>query len=78
VAAAAELTDAESAGLLLHDGRAGVLRFVAASLQADILLDIPVPIDGSIAGAAFTSGQPVVVDDVSADPRHFKAIEEKV
>ena len=78
VAAAAELTDAESAGLLLHDGRAGLLRFVAASVQADILLDIPVPIEGSIAGDAFTSGQPVVVNDVPADPRHFKAIEEKV
>src|SRR5512139_2678410 len=64
VAAAVELTEAESAGLLLHDGSAGVLRFVAAAEQADILLDIPVPIEGSIAGAAFTSGQPVVVNDV--------------
>jgi PAS domain S-box-containing protein len=78
VGAAAELTDVESAGLLLHDDNAAVLRFVAASLHANVLLDIPVPIDQSIAGAAFTSGQPLIVNDVSADPRHFKAIEEKI
>jgi PAS domain S-box-containing protein len=78
VEAAAELTDAESAGLLLRDGGADALRFVAASLYADILLDIPVPIDRSIAGAAFTSGQPLIVDDVPADPRHFREIEERV
>ena len=53
------------------------LRCVAASLQAGSLLDIPVPIDQSIAGAAFTSGQPVVVDDVSVDPRHYKASKRK-
>ncbi len=78
VEAAAELTDTESAGLLLHDDNAEVLRFVAASLHAEVLLDIPVPIDRSIAGAAFTAGQPVIVNDVSADSRYFKAIEEKV
>ena len=78
VEAAAELTDAESAGLLLHDGSADVLRFVAASLHADILLDIPVPIDRSIAGAAFTSGQSIIVDDVHADSRHFREIEDQV
>jgi PAS domain S-box-containing protein len=75
VEAAADLTEAETAGLLLHDSAAETLRFVAASLHADTLLNIPVPIDHSIAGAAFTSGQPVIVNDVSADPRHFKAIE---
>ncbi|HTP07384.1 MAG TPA: GAF domain-containing protein [Anaerolineae bacterium] len=78
VEAAAELTDAESAGLLLRDGSAGVLRFVAASLHADILLDIPVPIERSIAGAAFISGQSLIVNDVPADPRHFKEIEDQV
>src|SRR5512139_3499627 len=78
VEAAAELTDAESAGLLLRDGSAEVLRFVAASLHADILLNIPVPIERSIAGAAFTSGQSLVVDDVPADPRHFREIEDHV
>ncbi len=77
-AAAAELTEAESAGLLLLDGRTGDLRLVAASWHADILLDIPVPLDQSIAGAVFTSGQSVVVDDVNQDPRHFKLIGDQV
>jgi PAS domain S-box-containing protein len=78
VEAAAELTDAESAGLLLRDGSSDVLRFVAASLHADILLNIPVPIGRSIAGAAFISGQPLIVDDVPADPRHDQAIEDQL
>jgi PAS domain S-box-containing protein len=69
VEAATELTDTESARLVLHDDGAAMLRCVAASLHAGILLDIPVPIDRSIAGASFASGQPVVVNNVSADPR---------
>jgi PAS domain S-box-containing protein len=78
VEAAAELTDAESAGLLLRDGSATTLRFVAASLHADILLNIPVPLERSIAGAAFTLGEPLIVADVPSDPRHDQAIEDQL
>ncbi len=75
---AAELTDAELAGLLLHDDSASVLRCTATSLHGATLLDIPVPLDHSIAGAAFVSGQPVLVDDAARDPRYFKAIEDQL
>ena len=78
VEAAAELAGAETASLLLHDDGANILRCVAVSTRADILFNIPVPIDRSIAGATFTSGQPVVVNDVSADPRFDQGIEEKL
>jgi PAS domain S-box-containing protein len=78
VEAAAEVTDTESAAILLHDGVSGQLRFIAASRYADELLNIPVPIEGSIAGAAFASGQPVLVDNVSADPRHYRTVGEEI
>jgi PAS domain S-box-containing protein len=78
VQAAAELADAEAAALLLRDESAAGLRLVAASAQPDILLDIPVPIDRSIAGAAFTSGQPVVINNGSADPRYVKMTGEEI
>jgi DNA-binding NarL/FixJ family response regulator/signal transduction histidine kinase len=75
VEAAAELTETESAGILLFDKASGRLRFVAATNFADQLFDIPVPVDSSIAGAAFSSGQPVIVPDVSLDPRYYHAVE---
>jgi PAS domain S-box-containing protein len=78
VEAAAELTDAESAAILLHDGVSQQLRFIAASRYADDLLNIPVPLDRSIAGAAFASGQPLIVNDVSTDPRHYSVVAEAI
>jgi|GEM_PF-5741754 diguanylate cyclase (GGDEF)-like protein len=73
VAAAAELTGSERAAILLLNQR-GELRFVAASNMTDKLVDIPVPIEGSIAGAAFSSGEPQIVFDVRTDPRHFASV----
>jgi signal transduction histidine kinase len=78
VEAAAELTDSEAASILLLDERAGTLRFIAASMLGDQLADIPVPVEGSIAGATFSSGEPQVVHDVPADPRYYKEVERLV
>jgi two-component system sensor histidine kinase/response regulator len=75
VEAAAELTETESAGILLFDEPSNELRFVAVTRFADQLFDIPVPIDTSIAGAAFSSGQPVIVSDVRADARYYRVPE---
>ncbi len=76
VEAAAELADAESAGILLLDPEKDELRFSVVTLFADQLLDLPVPLDASIAGAAFTSGQPVLVPDSQSDPRYYAEIEQ--
>ena len=78
VEAAAELTDSEAASILLLDERAGTLRFIAASVLGDQLADIPVPVEGSIAGATFSSGEPQIVHDVPADPRYYKEVERLV
>ncbi len=59
VDAATDLTDWESAAILLLDEHSpDILRFAAVKVYEDRLFDIPVPIDASIAGAAFTSEQP--------------------
>jgi signal transduction histidine kinase len=78
VAAAAELTDSEVAALLLLDKRTGGLRFRVTSNVVDQLLDIPVPVAGSVAGAALTSGEPLIILNAATDPRHYKGVDELV
>ncbi len=77
VRVAAELTESESAGILLEQDSARQLRFIVATSFEDRLLDIPVPIDGSIAGASFSSGEPILVPDVRQDPRYFIGVEQR-
>ena len=72
VETAAELTASEGSSILLRDRRTGELRFRTASGDSTSqLANIPVPIEGSIAGTVLVSGEPVIVDDARADPRHF-------
>jgi len=78
VKAAAELTGSEMAAILLLDGHTGELRFVASSNLLDKLFDIPVPFDESIAGAALSSGKPLIVPDARADPRHYKVVDQLI
>jgi signal transduction histidine kinase len=76
VQAATELAACESAGILLLDEADDTLRFVAATQHRDRLFAIPVPIDASIAGAAFRSNQPVIAHDVENDPRYYSKVAE--
>jgi signal transduction histidine kinase len=72
---AAGIAEAESASVMLLDGTTGQLRFMAsttASRGAGALLEIPVPLEGSVAGAVLLEDREIVLDDVSADPRHFR------
>ncbi|MCX7839493.1 MAG: diguanylate cyclase [Anaerolineae bacterium] len=75
VQAATELTDCESAAILLLDENTpNTLRFAAVALYEDRLFDIPVPIDASIAGAAFIHDQPIIVNDAQNDPRYYARV----
>jgi signal transduction histidine kinase len=75
---AAELTDSEGASILLWDSRTGELRFQTAVAQSGQLAEIPVPIEGSIAGAVLTSGKPLLVPDVRADPRYYREVGQQI
>lgn len=76
---AAELTDSEGASILLRDTRTGELRFrTATGEKSDQLADIPVPIEGSIAGTVLMCREPIIVADARTDPRHFGGVGEKI
>lgn len=76
VQVAADLTNSESAGILLCDEASNNLRFVAVTQHTERLYDIPVPLDASIAGVAFIENQPVIVDEVETDPRYYPKVAE--
>ncbi len=79
VAMAAELTDSEGGSILLWDARTGELRFCTASGdRSQNLANIPVPIEGSIAGTVLTSREPLIVPDAQADPRHYGEIGQQI
>ena len=70
VRAAAELTDSQAASILLVDRQTDTLRFEAAiDVMGFSLSSIEVPREGSIAGWVVTHGEPLVIADVSVDPR---------
>jgi len=75
---AAKVTGSEAASILLLDTRSGELRFRAASGDPSELLNIPVPIEDSIAGAVFVSGESCVISDTHTDPRHYGAVGQQI
>ncbi len=72
---AAELLDCEAASLLLYDEKRNRLFFAAATgSDPKKMAQIPVPIDGSLAGTIFREGKSITLNDVSQDPRHFGGV----
>ncbi len=75
VHAAADLCYAEAASILLYDQTKEQLYFQATSnLEAPIMRGLIVPVDSSIAGWILRKRKPVIIPDVSKDPRHFSKI----
>jgi len=76
--AAAEITNAEAASVLLWDETRRELRFAATntSQDANTLIGQVVPPTGSIAGTAMSENRIVQVDDAASDPRHFGGVDE--
>ena len=73
--AAADLCTAEATSILLYDKVKDQLYFRAASnLDAPSMSELIVPVSGSIAGWIVTNQQPLIIDDVHKDPRHFGKI----
>ena len=75
IRAAAELTDTEAASILLYEEKAGKLSFVAATgAKSEQLARMTVPLEGSVAGSIFKSGQPMLITHADQDPRHYESI----
>jgi signal transduction histidine kinase len=77
VNAAADITSAESASILLYDNTSRQLYFqVATNLDEPTMRGLVVPLEGSIAGWIVTNRKPVRSDNVHEDPRHFGDVEQ--
>jgi signal transduction histidine kinase len=77
IRAAVELTDTESASIMLIDQRTGELRFEAAlKMSPGAMEALVVPMEGSLAGWVVTHGEPVLVEDTHNEPRWFKNVDD--
>jgi signal transduction histidine kinase len=76
--AAAEITDAEAASVLLWNPTTRELYFAATTTSSAALnlINQPVPLQGSIAGAVMREQRVVQVDDVEQDSRHYAKVDE--
>ncbi|MGQ9833145.1 MAG: GAF domain-containing protein [Candidatus Villigracilaceae bacterium] len=76
---AAELLHCQAASVLLYDEQKPHLYF-AASTGSDPkkLAKVTVPLDGSLAGTIFRTGQALILNDVLNDPRHFRVASQQV
>jgi signal transduction histidine kinase len=79
IAAATELTDTETASILLIDQATGELRFQLSSNMSQADTDrLVVPMEGSIAGWVVRHGEPRVIEDVSREPSFFREVDDAV
>ncbi len=71
---AAEITNSDTASIMLYEPDAKELHFIAltTSRYEKDLLKIPVPLEGSIAGIIHRENRVLVIDDVTQDPRHYR------
>jgi signal transduction histidine kinase len=78
IGSAADLLESDAASILLFDEKTQRLYF-AASTGADPaeLRKIPVPLEGSIAGTIFREDRPLIINEVAADPRHYRQVGER-
>ena len=76
ISEATELTNSELASILEYDETAEELRFLAMHwFQRDLLRPVGVPLEGSAAGWVYRRGQPLIIQDVKVDQRHFKVVD---
>lgn len=73
---ATELTNSELASILEYDETTQQLRFLAMHwFERDLLRPVVVPMEGSAAGWVFRKGQPLIIQNVKVDQRHFNVVD---
>jgi signal transduction histidine kinase len=79
VRAAADVTRAEAASILLYDDTARQLYFqVATNIDEPTMRGLIIPLDKSIAGWIVTNRQSVRIDDAHKDDRFFSEVEQSI
>jgi len=77
ISAACEMTGSEVASILEPAEESGQLHFLATPwFHRDLLRSVKVPIEASLAGWVFQNVKPIIVADVTAEPRHYKGVDE--
>ena len=78
-ATATELLDCEASSILLYDEKNPRLYFAASTgTDPGKLAEILVPMEGSIAGTIFRTNQPMILNNVEQDPRHYSNVSDQV
>ena len=78
-ATATELLECEAASIMLFDEENARLYFAAATGSDPAkLAEIPVPIESSLAGTIFRTRQPLILNQVEDDPRHYPLVAEHI
>jgi HD-GYP domain-containing protein (c-di-GMP phosphodiesterase class II) len=78
-ATATELLDCEAASILLYDEKFPRLYFAAATgSDPTKLAEIPVPIEGSLAGIIFRTNRSIIMNNVEQDLRHYSLVSEHI
>src|SRR5215216_4142768 len=73
---ATEMTNSELASILEFDETTSELRFLAMHwFERDLLRPVGVPVEGSAAGWVYRKGQPLIIQNVKVDRRHFKVVD---
>ena len=76
ISEATELTNSELSSILEYDETTEELRFLAMQwFERDLLRPMGVPLEGSAAGWVFRKGQPLIIQNVKVDKRHFKVVD---
>lgn len=76
---ASELLETQDASIMLVEQRTGELFFAASTgMSREEVRKIKVPIEGSIAGTIYTSGEPIITGDVSTDNRHYAGVDRSI
>lgn len=79
VRAAADITYAEAASILLYDDTARQLYFqVATNIDEPTMRGLIIPLEKSIAGWIVTNRQPVRIEDAHKDERFFSDVEQTI
>ncbi len=78
--ATCEITLSEAASILLYDPNADELHFVASNTpnaNPEKLAEIPVPMEGSIAGQVVRENRPIIIQDAS-DSNVYRTVDNKI
>lgn len=76
---ATELLDCDGASILLYDEKNPRLYFAAATGSDPAkLAEIPVPMEGSLAGTIFRTNRPIILNNAEQDPRHYSLVSDHI